>query len=295
MDVEGGKRIGHRRGRGTSTCGGSSSSSPTARARGRSLHELNSTRHAQPARRHLGGIAPLFGDSGKGLGLLNNELYIGRVVWNRRQWLKDPDTGKRRYVDRPRGEWLVREDESLRIVPAELWQRARERERRGPARGARTGKGASPRTLFGGLLRCNACGGPMVAINAQALRLQHPQRSRRHGMPERPDRSARRRRCAACLPNCASELLEPRRRGAARKRRCGSCLLQHQRAAGGDAEASSKRLAGPRGEIARLVDAVAAVGISDSARRAPQGGRSRARGTRSPVGQRADARASSDR
>ena len=44
----------------------------------------------------------------------------GRLVWNRRQWLKDPDSGRRRYVDRPREEWQVREVPELRIVPAEL-------------------------------------------------------------------------------------------------------------------------------------------------------------------------------
>jgi len=36
------------------------------------------------------------GDRGKGTGLLNNELYIGRLVWNRRRWVKDPATGRRR-------------------------------------------------------------------------------------------------------------------------------------------------------------------------------------------------------
>ena len=133
-------------------------------------------------------------------------MYIGRVIWNKRQWLKDPDTGKRRYVERPRAEWLVREDESLRIVPAELWQRARRRERRCPARGGRTGKGRTPSTLLGGMLRCHTCGGPVIGIN----RL-------RYGA------SARRRR------------------------RCGS---------------GSAALAKPAGEITRLVDAVAATGIT---------------------------------
>ncbi len=35
-------------------------------------------------------------------GILNNELYIGRLVWNRQRFLKDPDTGKR--VARPNPE-----------------------------------------------------------------------------------------------------------------------------------------------------------------------------------------------
>ena len=28
-------------------------------------------------------------------GILNNELYIGRLVWNRQRYVKHPDTGKR--------------------------------------------------------------------------------------------------------------------------------------------------------------------------------------------------------
>ncbi|MEO5735764.1 MAG: zinc ribbon domain-containing protein [Rubrivivax sp.] len=55
----------------------------------------------------------------------------------------------------------------------------RNRERNGPARGTRRGGGSAPRTLFAGLLRCPACGGPMNAIDA-----------RRYGCNARHDRGA---------------------------------------------------------------------------------------------------------
>ena len=35
-------------------------------------------------------VAALYGTPKAGSGLLNNELYIGRYIWNRREWLKDP-------------------------------------------------------------------------------------------------------------------------------------------------------------------------------------------------------------
>ena len=38
-------------------------------------------------------VSALYGSPAKGSGVLNNELYIGRMVWNRSQWVKDPDTG----------------------------------------------------------------------------------------------------------------------------------------------------------------------------------------------------------
>lgn len=35
--------------------------------------------------------------------ILHNERYIGRQVWNRSEWVKDPDSGKRTRRDRPLG------------------------------------------------------------------------------------------------------------------------------------------------------------------------------------------------
>jgi site-specific DNA recombinase len=35
----------------------------------------------------------IHGNPGRGTGILNNELYVGRLVWNRLRYVKDPDTG----------------------------------------------------------------------------------------------------------------------------------------------------------------------------------------------------------
>ena len=37
----------------------------------------------------------IHGNPARGTGVLNNELYVGRLVWNRLRYVKDPDTGKR--------------------------------------------------------------------------------------------------------------------------------------------------------------------------------------------------------
>lgn len=52
--------------------------------------------------------------------ILDNEKYIGRWVWNKTESRRDPRTGKRRRFPKPESEWIVHEDESLRIVPQEL-------------------------------------------------------------------------------------------------------------------------------------------------------------------------------
>ena len=56
--------------------------------------------------RRRGGWHPsaIGGDPTRGIGVLNNEAYIGRTIWNRSKWIKYPDTGKRRCVQRARSE-----------------------------------------------------------------------------------------------------------------------------------------------------------------------------------------------
>lgn len=222
-------------------------------------HELN--RLGVPAPR--GGtwaVSAIFGSAQRGLGILNNELYIGRVLWNRRQWLKDPETGARRYVERPESEWMVREAPELRIVSDQLWEATRQRINRphGNAIAAATKGGRAPRTLFGGLLVCATCGGPVIAVDA-----------RRYGCGVRKDRGP-----AAC----ASESYVPRKAVDARllavvreemeapeviaavQRAVRDLVAEHQRAA--DAPDVRRRLADVEQELGRLVDAIAAVGFS---------------------------------
>lgn len=82
--------------------------------------------------RRRGGWHPsaIGGDPKRGIGILNNEHYVGRVAWNRSRWIKDPDTGKRRQVPRPRSEWITHTDDSLRIIADDLWQAVKDRQGR---------------------------------------------------------------------------------------------------------------------------------------------------------------------
>ena len=57
--------------------------------------------------------------------ILRNERYRGLVHWNVCEWRKDPDTGKRQKRERLRSEWITHVNESVRIVPDELWQRVK--------------------------------------------------------------------------------------------------------------------------------------------------------------------------
>ena len=68
------------------------------------------------------------GHAKRGAGLINNELYIGRLVWNRLRYVKNPETGKRVSRINPPEEWVVAEVPELRIVDDELWQAVKHRQ-----------------------------------------------------------------------------------------------------------------------------------------------------------------------
>ena len=57
-------------------------------------HDLNNESIAGP-RDGTWGASTIHGNWRRGTGILNNELYVGRIVWNRQRFIKDPNTGKR--------------------------------------------------------------------------------------------------------------------------------------------------------------------------------------------------------
>lgn len=139
-------------------------------AEGWSCQRLAADLNARRVRGPRGGtwsVSALYGSPAKGAGVLNNELYVGRYVWNRSKWTKDPDTGKRTRFTRPRAEWQIEQREELRILDDEAWYAARARMKTPLKEGGRAGPGRPPSTLFGGILRCGICGGSMVKINAR--------------------------------------------------------------------------------------------------------------------------------
>lgn len=110
-------------------------------------------------------VSALYGAPRKGTGILTNELYAGRYIWNRSMWMKDPDTGTRKRLERPRAEWKVTDMPDLRIVHDPLWRAVQARRAAKVTEGGMAGRGARPRTLLGGILRCGVCGGAVTAVN----------------------------------------------------------------------------------------------------------------------------------
>jgi site-specific DNA recombinase len=105
------------------------------------------------------------GNRERGTGILNNELYIGKLVWNRMRYVKDPNTGKRRSRLNPEKVWIVREVPELRILPQELWDAVKARQSEMAPRATRPDAKQKdfwelqrPRYLLSGLMKCGCCG-----------------------------------------------------------------------------------------------------------------------------------------
>jgi site-specific DNA recombinase len=122
--------------------------------------DLNAKR-IKPPRGDNWNASTINGNLQRGAGILLNEIYAGRIVWNKVRMIKDPATGKRVSRPNPKEQHRIVEAPHLRIVAEDVWQAAQRRKK-----AASTPKDVSgikvPRILSG-LIRCGACGGGMVS------------------------------------------------------------------------------------------------------------------------------------
>lgn len=112
------------------------------------------------------GASTIYGNRERGTGIINNELYIGKLVWNRLRYLKDPDTGRRVSRLNPEDQWIIKDVPNLRIVDDELWQAVRDRQKPLTVEKVKQACHARrPKYLFSGLMRCGHCGGGYSMIS----------------------------------------------------------------------------------------------------------------------------------
>ncbi len=231
-------------------------------AAGRSItkivYELNHDRIPSP-RGSRWVVSGVYGSPAKGSGILNNELYAGRYVWNRSRWVKDPETGVRKRVERPRSEWRVREEPTLQIVPDELWRTVHARMAT-PHKDGGTGKsGKVPTTLLGGLMRCGLCGGPVVAISQTTYGCA----TAKNSGPDvcRGVYVSRSRTETRLLAEIRSTLLAPANLAAIQER-VRDHLKDRAKRRRSDETSAARRIQGLEVEIANLTAAIGSMGLS---------------------------------
>jgi site-specific DNA recombinase len=99
-------------------------------------------------------------------------LYIGRLVWNRLRYVKNPDTGKRVSRLNPATEWMRKEVPGLRIVSDEQGADAKQRQEHSRYAVRTTGNPAGarrPQYLFSGLTKCGVCGAGFIMMGKYRL------------------------------------------------------------------------------------------------------------------------------
>ncbi len=135
--------------------------------------DLNAAGIAGPQGRAWG-ASTIHGNVQRRNGVLNNELYVGRLIWNRQRFLKDPDSGKRIARPNLEAEWVMQDVPELRIVDDALWRSVRERQASlqiTPREMAANplAERRRPKHLFAGLTRCGCCGGGYAMISKDLL------------------------------------------------------------------------------------------------------------------------------
>jgi hypothetical protein len=102
---------------------------------------------------------------------LRNELYVGRLVWNRLRYTKDLATGRRVSRINPREDWICRDVPDLRILEDNLWSGVQTRlgairnsESIAKARATKFWTRRRPQHLLTGKAVCGVCGGPAAPI-----------------------------------------------------------------------------------------------------------------------------------
>ena len=109
-------------------------------------------------------------------GILHNALYVGRLLWNKQRYIKDPATGKRVARVNPEADWIVQEVPDLRIIDDALWTRVQRRLGRirasagvSKARATRFWERRRPKHLLTDLVTCGVCGGRFASVGRDYL------------------------------------------------------------------------------------------------------------------------------
>lgn len=112
------------------------------------------------------GASTINGNRRRGTGILNNELYRGKLIWNRNRMVKDPSTGRRVSRQNDETAWIRKDMPELRIVPEELWNAAKARQAVLDEAKPALWRTNRPQYLLSGLTKCGVCGGGYSKINS---------------------------------------------------------------------------------------------------------------------------------
>lgn len=110
-------------------------------------------------------VSMINGDPARQNGILQNEIYAGRLVYNRTRKVRDPDSRRRVSRINPRTEWQVVDAPELAIIAAVDWQAVRDRREREEGKPYSLQRRA--KRLLSGLVVCGCCGDDYIVAGKE--------------------------------------------------------------------------------------------------------------------------------
>ena len=200
------------------------------------------------------------GHAERGTGILRNELYIGKLVWNRMRYLKDPDSGRRVSRMNEREKWVVQPVPNLRILDAGVWSAVQSRlglirAKRGADKPVQPKfwDERRPKHLLTGKVFCGSCGGTLGNTGKDYLACTAAQKMGTCSNRKSVKRPAIEKLVTDGLRHHLMDPLMFSEFAEAFSAECDRSAAEGERGKGGKA----RELAQVRSKIGKLVDAVA--------------------------------------
>ena len=108
------------------------------------------------------GSTTINGNRARRTGILNNDLYRGRIIYGRQEYVRHPDTGKRQARPLPRDQWILNDVPEFRIIDDDLWERVQKRRQAGHDR-RHSPVPHTPLPLTG-IVHCGVCNANMTIV-----------------------------------------------------------------------------------------------------------------------------------
>ncbi len=116
----------------------------------------------KPPRGEAWRVSSISGNAKRHAGILHNETYLGKIVWNRVSYRKNPDTGRRSVHVNAQKTWHKVDVPELAILDEDLFLAVQNTRRRYSGRPEQQRR---PKHLLSGLIKCGICGGPMAVTS----------------------------------------------------------------------------------------------------------------------------------